>query len=194
VQNRHCFRAECPDFFGCRSRHALLRTLCVLVAVAFLTACASGEDPGYGGGNGMSGAGLGGMGRGQTVGTLGGAAAGALLGSQFGKGNGRLLGAAAGALAGGFLGNRLGARLDERDAQRDSVAERDAIEMNRPVSWRNDDTGNMGAVVPRDTFSDPAGRTCRQHEHSVVVEGRRETGLGTACRNPDGNWVVVDEG
>jgi surface antigen len=170
----------------------LAHTLCVLLAL-FLAACASGDDPGYGAGSGSSGNGLAGMGRGQTVGTLGGAAAGALLGSQIGQGKGRLLGAAAGAVAGGWLGNRLGARFDERDRMRDASAEHDAIINNEPVTWRNEETGNMGEVVPRASYTDPSGRTCREYEHSVVVDGRRETGTGTACRNPDGNWVVVDE-
>jgi len=170
-----------------------LRGLYVLLLVSSLAACADPADPAYPG-SGTSAGGLAGMGRGETVGTLGGAAAGALLGSQLGKGNGRLLGLTAGALAGGFLGNRLGARFDERDRERDAMAERDAIERNQPISWRNEATGNAGEVLPRQSFTDPAGRLCRQYEHSVVVEGRREAGIGTACRNPDGNWAVVDEG
>src|SRR5437868_4694134 len=58
----------------------LLRALCFLFAV-ILAGCASSDDPGYrdgygsSGGTGQSGGGVAGMGRGETVGTLGGAAA-----------------------------------------------------------------------------------------------------------------------
>src|SRR4051812_18969866 len=90
VQNRHCYRRKSPIYLRPGGAMPFLRALCVFCALIF-AGCASDEEPGYGpsgygsGGYGSGGGGLAGMGRGETVGTLGGAAAGALLGSQIGK-------------------------------------------------------------------------------------------------------------
>ena len=132
-----------------------------------------------------------GMSTGETVGTLGGAAAGGLLGAQFGKGEGRLLATVAGTLAGGYLGNRLGAHFSAVDRQEAAAAERSAVTSGEATRWSNPETGNSGAVTPTRTFSDAAGRTCREFEHTVMVDGRPESGHGTACRNANGEWELA---
>jgi surface antigen len=132
-----------------------------------------------------------GMSRGETIGTLGGGAAGALLGSQFGSGQGKLLATLAGTLAGGYLGNRLGSRFDQQDQNQAAEAERRAVVNNEPASWQNPQTGDHGQVTPERSFTDSSGRSCREYEHSVVVNGKREDATGTACRNANGDWVLV---
>lgn len=131
------------------------------------------------------------MSTGETVGTLGGAAAGGLLGSQVGKGEGRLLAALAGTLVGGYLGNRLGARLSAADREDAAAAERSALASGEPAGWRNPDTGNAGRVTPTRSFDDAEGRSCREFEHRVIVDGRPESARGTACRNARGEWELV---
>jgi surface antigen len=133
-----------------------------------------------------------GMSTGETVGTLGGAAAGGLLGSQIGKGQGRLLAAVAGTLAGGYLGNRLGAHFSAADRTQAATAERSAVTSGEPTSWSNSDSGNSGRVTPSRSFTDPSGRTCREFEHTVTVDGRPESGRGTACRNANGEWELAE--
>lgn len=131
------------------------------------------------------------MSTGETVGTLGGAAAGGLLGAQVGKGEGRLLATLAGTLVGGYLGNRLGARFSAADREEAATAERSAIASGESTSWSNPDSGNSGRVTPTRSFSDPSGRACREFEHTVMVDGRPESGRGTACRNANGEWELA---
>jgi surface antigen len=128
---------------------------------------------------------------GELVGTLGGAAAGGLLGSQVGSGKGKALATLAGTLVGGYLGNRLGAKLDARDRQVAEEAERDAVVENRTTTWLNRETGDAGEVRPRRTYVDSDGRTCREYDHAVTIEGKQEIGTGVACRDENGNWTLV---
>jgi surface antigen len=132
------------------------------------------------------------MSTGETVGTLGGAAAGGLLGAQFGKGEGRLLAAVAGTLVGGYLGNRLGAHFSAADRQEAAAAERSAVASGQPTGWSNPESGNSGRVTPTRTYNDTAGRTCREFEHTVLVDGRPESGRGIACRNANGEWELAE--
>jgi surface antigen len=133
-----------------------------------------------------------GMSTGETVGTIGGAAAGGLLGAQVGKGQGRLLAAVAGTLVGGYLGNRLGARFSAADRQEAATAERSALTTGEPTTWSNPDSGNSGRVTPSRSFNDAAGHACREFEHTVIVDGRPESGHGTACRNANGEWELAE--
>ncbi len=124
-------------------------------------------------------------------GTLGGAAAGRPLGSQFGQGNGNAPAALAGTLAGGYLGNRLGSRFDE-DARLAAVqAERQALSTNQPAAWSDPQAGARGRVRPLRSFTDAAGRECREYTHTVTIQGRQESGTGIACRQSDGSWTLV---
>ena len=59
-----------------------------------------------------------------------------------------------------------------------------------PVSWRNEDSGRYGTVVPGPAYQRNA-MTCRQYTHTVYIDGRPQVARGTACRNPDGTWTAV---
>lgn len=130
-------------------------------------------------------------GTGATVGTLGGAAAGGLLGSQFGGGSGSTLATVGGTLIGGFLGHELGQRLDQPEQTRAAQAERQALATNAPTSWSDPKRNVSGQVQPVRTFTDAAGRECREYTHTVNVQGQTQTGSGVACRQPDGTWALV---
>jgi len=150
----------------------------VLVLTAFVTACAQGQNN-----------------QKQTLGTLLGAGAGALLGSQVGGGKGKLAAVAIGALGGAFLGMELGKSLDAADRQQAGDAQQKALENNRSgqsTAWRNPDTGHSGVVTPRPAVQTASGEFCREYEHEITVEGRSEVATGTACRQGDGTWRVIN--
>ena len=131
----------------------------------------------------------------QTIGTLLGTGVGALIGSQVGSGKGKLAAVAVGALGGAYLGSELGKSLDYVDRQKASKAEQTALENNRTgvaTSWRNPDTGNSGRVIPKTATQLASGEYCREYEHEIVVDGRTETAKGTACRQSDGNWRMIN--
>jgi len=81
-------------------------------------------------------------------------------------------------------------RLDEADRVSMDRSERQAVAQNRQVAWRNPATGNSGAVVPLRTYRSGVGRTCREYERTLVVDGRAEPDYVTACRNAVGEWEV----
>jgi len=149
----------------------------VIGITAMLGACAGGGD--YGPKEG--------------IGTLAGAALGGWAGSNIGHGSGRLAATAAGVFLGGLIGNQIGRGLDQADQQRAFYAEQAALERypdGQYSRWDNPNNGNYGYTVPQNTYQMNNGQYCREYTTTIVVDGRPETGRGTACRMPDGTWRV----
>ncbi len=119
----------------------------------------------------------------QQQGAVAGAAAGGLLGHELGGG---ALGTLLGAVAGGALGYNIGNRLGPQDRQQTAFA----LEKNRQVSWKNPDTGYDYTVDPTNTYT-RNGQTCRDFTMRMRVESGYQNMHGTACRQPDGNWQIV---
>ncbi len=139
-------------------------------------------------------AGCAGQGPKQTGGTLLGAGLGALAGSQIGSGKGQLAAVAIGAVAGAMLGGEIGRSLDENDRRMASraQAQAQAAPIGQTVSWNNPDTGNRGTYTPvRDGTNTTTGAYCREYQTTVTVGGKTEEAYGTACRQPDGSWKVI---
>ncbi|HBR70040.1 MAG TPA: hypothetical protein DEA55_11760 [Rhodospirillaceae bacterium] len=129
----------------------------------------------------------------EVIGGAGGAVAGGLLGSQIGDGSGRLWATGAGALIGALVGTEIGAALDAQDRQMAGNAYNRAASapVGETISWNNPDSGNYGTVTPRRDGYSSSGRYCREYQQTIVVGGRQESAYGTACRQPDGSWEVV---
>lgn len=130
----------------------------------------------------------------QTVGTVLGGIGGAVVGSQFGRGTGQLAATAAGTLLGAYIGSEIGQSLDRADQQAMAAAQQNAhaAPVGQTIAWNNPDSGHYGSVTPvRDGYSQ-AGAYCREYRSEVVIDGRRETAVGTACQQPDGTWRVVN--
>lgn len=140
-----------------------------------------------------SGGTIGGVGTKQAVGGLGGAALGGYLGSKVGQGKGQLAATAAGALAGLFIGSEVGKSLDRADQAylNQSYSQAQSAPLNQPIQWNNPQSGNYGTVTPIRDGTTPSGQYCREFQQTIVVDGRAETGYGTACQQPDGSWKIV---
>jgi surface antigen len=131
----------------------------------------------------------------QTVGALAGAGAGGLLGAQVGKGGTQLAATAAGTLLGAFLGSEVGKSLDRADAAYASRAQYQALEYSPSgyvTPWQNPDTAHYGSVTPIETYESAGGTYCREFQHRAQIGGRSRDVYGTACRNPDGQWQMVN--
>lgn len=131
------------------------------------------------------------------VGALLGGAGGAAIGSQFGKGTGQLVAIAIGTLAGAWAGSEIGKSLDRADRLASQKATHDALESSptgKTVVWKNPDTGNSGKVTPTTTSNtrEAGSRPCREFEQSILVDGKRESAYGRACRERDGTWKIVN--
>ncbi len=149
----------------------------LLASILLLGACAESGGPGTK----------------QTIGGLGGAALGGFLGSQFGSGTGQLAFTAAGVVLGGLLGSEIGRSLDEADRQRAHEANRRAhsARLGETITWNNPRSGNSGSITPLRDGTSTSGQYCREYQQSVTVGGKTESGYGTACRQPDGSWRVM---
>lgn len=131
----------------------------------------------------------------QNVGTVLGGVGGAVAGAQFGKGTGQLVGVAAGTLIGALLGSEVGKSLDKADRTYMDRANQRAFESTpsgTQVSWRNPDSGNAGTVVPQPAYQTRSGEYCREFQQTIQVAGQSQQGYGTACRQPDGSWKVMN--
>ena len=133
-----------------------------------------------------------GQGNKQLIGTGSGAVIGGLLGSQVGKGSGAMVGVGVGTLLGALIGSEIGSSLDKADLAYANQAQNQAYRapVGESVSWNNPDSGNYGTITPTREGKSTSGRYCREFSQTIYVEGRQQTGYGTACQNPDGTWQI----
>jgi surface antigen len=130
----------------------------------------------------------------ENVGTVLGGVAGAVIGAQFGGGTGRVAAAAAGTLVGAFVGREIGKSMTRADQAAANRAQTQAqtAPVGQQISWSNPESGNSGTVTPVREGRDTAGNQCREYRTTVTVGGKQEEAYGTACRQPDGSWKVVN--
>lgn len=134
-----------------------------------------------------------------------GAVAGALLGGALGNSAAGARDCGDDAFARAGYGDRYADRYDDRyddryrdysGAYADPYAESayyDAFENADPyerVTW-TDQRGYSNYVEAGERYEDD-GRDCREFEQVIYVDGRRQTATGTACREYDGTWRIVD--
>ena len=124
------------------------------------------------------------------TGVAAGAVLGGLLGSQIGKGSGRTAATIIGALAGAYIGGSIGSSMDQQDYQQANQS-LERYPDNQSNSWVNPNSGNEYSVTPTNTYSTNSG-SCREYTTEAVIDGRRETIYGTACRQPDGTWQAAN--
>lgn len=127
----------------------------------------------------------------QDVGVIAGGAVGGLVGSQFGGGTGQLVATAGGALLGAYLGGQLGRNIDETDKLRTARA-LESSRTGHTTSWQNPDNGAQYAVTPTRTFNNQNNQPCREFNQQAIIAGETQNIYGTACREADGSWRVVN--
>lgn len=125
------------------------------------------------------------------IGGAGGAAAGGLIASAFDADTAGILG---GMIAGGLIGGAIGNRMDEADRREANRATYSALESapsGTSTSWRNPDSDKSGTTTPTRTYRAQNGEYCREYEQTVTIGDETQAAYGTACRQPDGKWRVV---
>jgi surface antigen len=122
----------------------------------------------------------------EQTGTGPGAGVGGTGGAEVGRGSSGT------AIVGGVLvGQQVGGSIDRTDEMR----AQQVLENNRTdqaTSWRNPETGADVRMVPVRTYQSSSGDYCRQYNVDIHVGGHREEGHGTACRQPQGTWRLVN--
>ena len=132
--------------------------------------------------------GIGGMSRGETIGTAGGAVAGGLAGYAL---SGGAVGALIGAAAGGLIGNRLGNWLEGDAQQAAAVAAARSAESGERVTWRKTgatfQTTQEGWASPAGgAYAARDGRTCRAIHQSATQGNETRDDTVTLCRGTAG--------
>ncbi len=115
---------------------------------------------------------------------------GGILGSQVGSGRGRGLAALGGMLAGGAIGASIGRSMDDVDRMK-MAATLETTRTGVATEWQNPDTGYYYRMEPTHTYESAEG-PCREYTMDAQIGGRTEQVYGTACRQPDGSWRIVD--
>jgi surface antigen len=119
-----------------------------------------------------------------------GGAAGGLIGSNVGKGSGRTAAIVGGAIVGLLVGGSIGRAMDKVDQS--CVGQ--VLEYARPnqtVVWQNPDNSSY-QVTPVRTYERSPGLYCREYQTKAIIGGRIRQAYGTACRQPDGAWKLVN--
>jgi surface antigen len=126
----------------------------------------------------------------ETIGKVLGGAAGAAAGSQIGSGRGQILATIGGAILGVLIGGEIGRTMDEADAACTGAA-LEHLPDGQSVAW-NDPNGGAYSIRPTETTRRDDGAYCREYRASATVDGERKRTYGTACRQPDGSWKIVN--
>ena len=125
------------------------------------------------------------------IGGVGGAAAGGLIASAFNANTAGVLGGMVlGGLLGGAVGNRMDA-ADRREANRATYSALESAPSGTTTNWSNPDSGNSGTTTLTRTYQAKTGEYCREYEQTVTIGDESQAAYGTACRQPDGKWRVV---
>lgn len=127
----------------------------------------------------------------QEVGTVAGGAVGAAAGSTIGGGSGRTAAMILGGLAGAVVGRSVGRNMDEDDRVRAAQA-MEVTPTGSSQTWTNPDTNTAYAVTPTRTYTQDGGAPCREFTLNATVDGQPDQVNGTACRQADGSWRVIN--
>ena len=84
--------------------------------------------------------------------------------------------------------------MDEQDRMQanQAVVQAHQAPLGETIAWNNPDSGNAGTVTPMRDGSTPSGLYCREFHQTVTIGGQTEAAYGTACRQPDGTWKIVE--
>jgi surface antigen len=126
----------------------------------------------------------------QDQGMIIGAIAGGILGHQVGGGSGQVLATMVGTVAGAAIGGSIGRTMDDYDRMHTTAA-LENVRTGVPSAWVNPDTGYEYVVTPTNTYDAGTG-PCREYTLDATIGGKTEQVYGTACRQADGSWLVVD--
>lgn len=123
-------------------------------------------------------------------GLLIGAIAGGILGHQVGGGSGQVLATFIGTIAGAVIGGNIGRSMDETD-QLNAAATLENVRTGVSSGWVNPDTGYEYVMTPTRTYDSGTG-PCREYTLDAQIGGETRQIYGTACRQSDGSWLIVD--
>ncbi len=115
---------------------------------------------------------------------------GGLLGAQAGDHHLRPVAIVAGTIIGASIGGTIGSYMDETDRLRAGQT-LETVRTGVSSSWRNPDTGVQYQFTPTSTYETTQG-PCREYTMNALIGGQLEQVYGTACRQADGSWRIMN--
>ncbi len=125
----------------------------------------------------------------EAVGTVLGGVLGGAVGAKVGGKENRPIAILVGAVIGSVVGRQIGRSIE--DADRACIAH--SLELAKDyqkVTWKNPKSGAIYLLRPHAGYA-KKGRTCRDFDLRVSLNGRTETSLGKACQTAGGTWKVA---
>ncbi len=95
---------------------------------------------------------------------------------------------------GGLIGGAIGSSLNANDRQIALNAEYKALEYSKAgeiINWAGSDGTALGQVKAVQPYR-VGSQDCRQYNHELTINGVKNATRGTACRNNDGSWTLLD--
>ncbi len=99
-----------------------------------------------------------------------------------------------GIVGAGLLMSGLGSDLSRSEKIAALDAEYKALETRmagEPVIWRDEKSGRSGTVIAAQPYR-VGSQDCRPFTHMIEDNGQSRSVRGTACRNRDGSWTLLN--
>jgi len=126
----------------------------------------------------------------EDLGTALGAVAGGVAGYQVGSGKGKAVAVIGGTIIGALIGGHIGRSMD--DVDQNCIGQiLEHAPPNQPITWQDSGRGQY-EVIPSPAYQDRQGRYCREYQTTATIGGQPQQAYGTACRQPDGSWQIVN--
>lgn len=125
----------------------------------------------------------------ETLGALLGGGVGAAAGSKIGSGSGKTAAIIGGTIIGFLVGGSIGRAMDEVDQNCVGQILEHAPD-GSDITWVGADQGHY-QVQPLRTYQSN-GTYCREYTATAMIGGRDQQTYGTACRQPDGSWKLMN--
>lgn len=129
-----------------------------------------------------------------TTGSNQGAVAVLGTGGASGSAGGAVSSSVIAAMGGGLVSGSIGVGLSQGEKRSALEAEYKALEYTasgQAVGWKGDQASHYGEVVAAQPYR-VGSQDCRQYAQTVHTGGAGATARGTACRNTDGSWSLLN--
>ena len=119
---------------------------------------------------------------------------GGLISSSLGPGHGPTAQPHYGTILGAAIPGQPGRQLSRTDMifAEEAGFRAHAAALGQTVQWANPQSGNSGTITPIRQGLSTIGSVCRQYHQIINIGGQVEEAYGTSCRQPNGDWVVVN--
>lgn len=129
------------------------------------------------------------------IGGLIGAAVGAYVGSEIGSGIGKNITTVLGGSLGYLLGQKIATILSESEEESFNNKIKDTLNNNENKisnQWTSEEDPSKNAIITPLSNYNYKNTVCRDFKKIVTKDKKSIEEISKACRDKDGNWVVIE--